>query len=145
MVGEAKIARLNQLTLKAHGLLLVVDNLTNLADLVDGASGAGKGLDVLVNVDVGMGRTGLHQIPRVVDLARAAHRAEGLTYKGIQGYSGMVQHINALAERETVYGAQLDHLSAVVDALKAEDLAPEIISDGGTGTSIIDGARGLFS
>lgn len=145
VVGQAKIARLAQLNRRADGLMVVLDDLVNLVDLVDAAARAGKKLDVLVDVDVGMGRTGVHSAQKVIDLARAADRAEVLGYKGIQGYSGSVQHIAAFAQRTAAYGRQLDHLSAVVDGLRAQDLAPEIVTGGGTGTYFIDRQRNLFS
>jgi D-serine deaminase-like pyridoxal phosphate-dependent protein len=96
-------------------------------------------------VDVGMGRTGVREAVRIVDLARAADRAQGLVYRGIQGYSGGVQHITAFAERSATYGRQLDQLKAIVDALGAEGLAPELITGGGTGTYFIDAGRSLFT
>ena len=133
VIGEAKIQRLIDLNLRAEGLMVVLDNLINLADLVDAAAGPGKPLEVLVDVDVGMGRTGVREAVRIVDLARAADRAQGLVYRGIQGYSGGVQHITAFAERSATYGRQLDQLKAIVDALGAEGLAPELITGGGTG------------
>ena len=100
---------------------------------------------MLVDIDVGMARTGVGTVEGAVGLARAVSDAEHLTYKGIQGYSGMVQHIEPLGERTEVYGAHLDHLRDVVEALRDAGLAPEIVSGGGTGTHGIDREAGLFT
>lgn len=144
-VGGAKLARLSALNARADGLMAVLDNPDNLAALDRAAGEAGKALGVLVDVDVGMGRTGAREPETVVALARAAADAETLTFRGVQGYSGMVQHIETYAEREKVYGAQLDHLENVAAALSEAGLAPEIISGGGTGSYGIDAGRGLFT
>ena len=71
--------------------------------------------------------------------------APGLSYRGVQAYSGRVQHINDLDERRRVYGAQLARLEAVIAALTAAGLTPAIVSGGGTGSLVIDIETGIFT
>ncbi len=126
-------------------LMVAVDHPDQIASWETTLGDAGRPLPVLVDIDIGMGRTGVASTEAAVELARriAAHR--GLHYAGVQGYSGMVQHINDYAERRAVYGRQLDHFQHVLDTLRQADLPPEIISGGGTGTFGIDVERGIFT
>jgi len=114
-------------------------------------AGSGSGdrdppLGVLVDVDIGMHRTGVTSPDDAVALARIVTEAKYLRWRGIQAYSGKVQHIDGFAERAVEYGAQLDQLRAVLKALAEAGLVAEIVSGGGTGTFAIDArAAGIDS
>ena len=102
-------------------------------------------LPTLVDVDIGMGRTGAPTPEAAVRIARAIGDAPELAYAGVQAYSGRVQHINDFKERRSAYGAQLDRLRRSLDALAAAGLTPAIVSGGGTGTFAIDVESGVFT
>jgi len=88
------------LNLRAHrGLSVVVDYPENLAALDRAALVAGKRLDVLVDFSAGHHRTGCATEADLAALASAAVAAEGLTFRGVQSYSGNLQHIPVRAER----------------------------------------------
>jgi 3-hydroxy-D-aspartate aldolase len=145
VVGAAKINRLTELSRKTDKLKLVADNPTNVADLSNTAERENTTLDVLVDIDVGLARTGIHATGEAVALAKIINEQPHLNYAGIQAYSGRVQHIEDYRERENEYGAQLDYLETVIKALADAGLKPEIISGGGTGTHAIDFARKIFT
>jgi len=127
-------------------LMVVMDHPDQLASWEMALGKAeGRPLPVLIDIDIGMGRTGVVSADAAVELAREVAAHPGLHYAGVQGYSGMVQHINDYAERRAVYGRQLDHLQHVLDVLAQAGLPPEIISGGGTGTFGIDVERGIFT
>jgi D-serine deaminase-like pyridoxal phosphate-dependent protein len=71
-------------------------------------------------------------------LHEAVCDAEGLSYHGIQAYSGLVQHIEDFAARDQVYTGQLRFLSELIAALDKRGLKPPTVSGGGTGTLAID-------
>ncbi len=145
VIGEIKIARLLALARTAPDLMVVVDHPANARDLDAAAGAAGVGLSVLVDVDIGMARTGVASAEDAVALAGQVAAAANLSYCGIQAYSGRVQHIEAFDERAATYGAQLARLEAVRRALVEAGLPPAIVSGGGTGTFAIDRARKLFT
>ena len=145
VVGQAKINRLAALNQKAERLKVVVDNPMNGRDLGEAMSRTGRHLEVLIDIDVGMHRTGVADIAAVIDLARKIEGSPSLSYRGVQGYSGRVQHIEDFDARHKEYGAQMDFLASVVDELVTSGLGPSIVSGGGTGTHDIDRARGLFT
>jgi len=145
IVGAAKVNRLVELNKKADKLKIVADNSTNISDLADTAGRENVLLDVLIDIDIGMHRTGVHAADEIIRLARLVDDSPQLNYRGVQAYSGRVQHIEAYADREHEYGTQLDHLQICLDALANAQLKPSIISGGGTGTHAIDRSRKIFT
>jgi D-serine deaminase-like pyridoxal phosphate-dependent protein len=145
-VTEAKIARLVALNKVATGgLSVVVDHPDNLAALDAGAQEAGTQLGVLVDFSAGHGRTGCADAAAVLTLARAAAAAPGVTLRGIQSYSGNLQHIAARAERQRRAAEQRAVLRGMVQQVRAAGIAVDIITGAGTGTHDLDGEEALFT
>jgi D-serine deaminase-like pyridoxal phosphate-dependent protein len=144
-VGPAKIERLARLNGEADGLMVVADHPDTVREIAAAARTAGNALTVLVDVDVGMQRTGVASIPAAVELAKLIGESEGLSFGGIQGYSGMVQHIEDYGDRAATYGVHLDRFAATAAALEEAGMAPAIVTGGGTGTIAIDAERGVIN
>jgi D-serine deaminase-like pyridoxal phosphate-dependent protein len=145
VVGDAKIARLAHLNAAHPTLMVVADNALNVRTLAAAARATGGVLRVLVDLDIGMHRTGVPGAEAAVALARLIASSDGLVYGGIQAYSGRVQHIETYADRERTYGAQLDELRRTVAALGEAGLKPDIVTGGGTGTIGIDCGADLIT
>jgi len=145
VVGPAKIERLARLNGEADGLMVVADHPDTVREIAAAVRAAGRALTVLVDVDVGMQRTGVASIPAAVALAQQIGESEGLGFGGIQGYSGMVQHIEDFGDRAATYGVHLDRFAATAAALKEAGMAPAIVTGGGTGTIAIDAERGVIN
>ena len=145
-VTASKIARLIALNRSAPlGLSVVVDHPDNLAALERAAQDAGTRLDVLVDFSAGLSRTGCADADAVVTLARAAHGARGLRLRGIQSYSGNLQHIAVRAERARRAVEQRASLRRILAELRAAGIAIELITGAGTGTYDLDGDDKLFT
>jgi D-serine deaminase-like pyridoxal phosphate-dependent protein len=143
-LGEPrKIKALAQLAPHMH-LSIVVDHVSQIEAWELALSGSDAKIDALVDVDIGMGRTGARG-NAVVHLARRLRESKNLRYAGVQAYSGIVQHIASFAERKAVYLDQLQHLQHVIAALRQSGLTPTTVSGGGTGTAEIDRSLGLFT
>jgi len=145
VVGASKIERLMRLHGEADGLMTVADNRDNAEALANAARAAGKTLAVLVDIDIGMQRTGAAGREAVVELAGSIAAADGLEFRGVQGYSGQVQHIEDYAGRNTTYGAHLDRLAAMASAVTDAGMTPEIVTGGRTGTIGIDAQRRVIN
>jgi D-serine deaminase-like pyridoxal phosphate-dependent protein len=145
VVGALKIDILCSLAGKSEGFMAVVDNLANLKQLEAALEKRGKRLDVLVDIDIGMKRTGVPDVAGALALVRRVRESRVLTWAGLQAYSGGVQHIASTVNRERVYARQLQHLTRVLSGLDRAGLAPGIVSGGGTGTFDIDRRTGLFT
>lgn len=124
---------------------VVIDHPGSVAPWRSALARGADPLPALVDLDIGMGRTGAGTPELAVQIACAVREAPELAFAGVQAYSGRVQHINDFSERRSVYGAQLDRLRRTLDALAAAGLEPGIVSGGGTGTFAIDAQSRIFT
>ena len=145
VVGAGKLDRLMQLLVRGVGVAVVVDDQEYAASMAEAARRCGQVLDVLIDVDLGMGRTGVNNLEAALQLVDVVCGAEGASYCGLQAYSGRVQHIAEFAERDRVYTAQLRWLSELIAALDKRGLKPATVSGGGTGTLALDCREGLLT
>jgi D-serine deaminase-like pyridoxal phosphate-dependent protein len=144
VTAPAMIQRLARVRDGVSDLAVVVDSDVGVDAVAQGFS-AEKPLGVLVEIDVGQGRTGVTRPEDAVHLARRAEGLPGLRYRGIQAYYGHLQHVPAYADRKARAAEQWRRLQPFLDALSAEGLPPEIISGGGTGTHLLDLEDGPFT
>lgn len=145
-VTASKIARLMALNALPHqGLSVVIDHPENLAALNAAALAARKPLDVLVDFSAGHDRTGCAEEQDLRALVRAALDAPGLRFRGIQSYSGNLQHIAARAERRARAAAQRERLRAIIERLRDDGIEVPIVTGAGTGTFDLDPEGGVFT
>ena len=145
VVTEPKIARLAALNARADGLIVAVDEAGVVDRLAAAAREAGRALRMLVDLEVGGRRTGLTAVDSALALARHIAETEGARYAGVQGYNGSFQREPDFAARAAQQVRCTAPLAALRERLVAADLAPGIVSGGGTGTYAIDVAEGLFT
>ena len=145
VVGAVKIDVLSDLIGRSKNFMVAVDSPANVKALDAVLTRDGKTLPVLVDVDIGMGRTGVPEVSGVLALIDRVQASGALRFAGLQAYSGRVQHIARAADRERVYGKQLRHLERVLDAVAMAGHKPGLVSGGGTGTFDIDRRAGLFT
>ncbi len=145
VVSPAKIKRLAALNEKAEGLLVAVDGKPNAGDLAAAARTTSKHLQLLVDFEVGGGRTGLIGIDQAVDLARFISNTDGLDLAGVQGYDGSFQNTPNYARRRHQELVGLAPLRALCERLVEERLAPRIVTGGGTGTHAFDPEQGVLN
>ncbi len=132
-----KIARLVRLLADAPSLMTVVDDRDSV-DLLDKAlRQKGMSMDVLLDVDVGLHRTGVRpaEAPGLADhiLSRP-----GLRLRGIQAYAGQVQQIRSFDDRKAASHKSLQEAIPVFRDLRAAVDTCTIFSASGTGTFDID-------
>jgi D-serine deaminase-like pyridoxal phosphate-dependent protein len=137
IAGRQKVDRLFAIPRNVE-VTIAVESEFNVRELEQGAERAGRGMDVIIEVDTGMHRCGTSSAEETVALARRIGRGP-LRYRGVMGYEGHAVLVPDREQRETIARAALTRLSAHVAALRAAGLAPEIVSAGGTGTYDIAG------
>jgi 3-hydroxy-D-aspartate aldolase len=145
LTSSDALDRLRRLRLRGADIAVVADHPAGVAALSAVAATAGCKLDVVVDVDVGMGRTGCLEIADVVALAREITDAPTLNYAGMQAYWGNLQQISPFAERARLIAVQADRVRAVIAALTSAGLPPAMVTGGGTGSHRIDTSTGLFT
>ena len=144
IVSPPMIGRLLALDESSDGLIIVVDDVRNV-EALSAAIGAGKPLGVLVEVDVGQGRTGVVGEDNVVALIRRVAAMPQLVYRGIQAYYGHFQHVATVAERLKATEPRIAQLRQLLRRLRDEGLAPEVVTGSGTGTFETDATAGVFT
>ena len=137
--------RLRRLLIRGADIAVVADHPAGVAALSAAAAAAKRILEVIVDVDVGMGRTGCQEIADAVALAQQITQAPDLTYAGIQAYWGNLQQVSPIAERARLITIQADRVRAVIAALASAGLPPGIVTGCGTGSHRIDASTGLFT
>ncbi|KTD33719.1 alanine racemase [Legionella nautarum] len=137
VVSQYKIARLLKSILKAPDTIIVVDNEQNLAELNEAAASIKQKINVLVDLDSGIGRTGVK--PQLaVEFGKQIMRSPWLNLRGIQCYAGNLQHINSYQERKECSLKIMQLASDLVDDFRRNNLPCEILTGTGTGTYDID-------
>lgn len=136
------IERLAALANSAEGLMAVVDHpavATRIAATLE------TSLDVIIDIDPGIARTGVASPEAAVALAEAIAALPNLHYRGVQYYCGSQQHIESFAERRAVIAERTAYLQSVIAALTEAGHKPEIVTGSGTGTHRIDLDLGVFT
>ena len=145
VVSEAKINRLAALNTRAEGLMVAVDDATNVNELAHAARSTGRSLNMLVDFEVGGRRTGLVCEDAAIALAKHICATEGAKYVGLQGYYGGLQSRPDFKERSRLQAICVAPLARLIERLSAENLKPAIVTGGGSGTYEIDPAQGVLT
>lgn len=141
----AKIDRLARLPKHGARITVCVDDIANVAELSAAAQKHGTTLACLVEIDCGARRCGVASAGEAVAIAQAIDAAPGLEFTGIQAYQGAMQHLENHAERKAKLDDAIVLARAVVEALRAAGLTPELVSGGGTGSYRFESTSGVYN
>ena len=138
VVGLNKILRLAKL---AHHstMSVMVDDVENVRQLSIAAAQEGVSINVLVEVNVGMNRSGVDPGPPAVKLANAVQNAKNLNFKGILGYEGHCVLIDNYEEKKKLCLEALAKDVQTGDLIRRSGIDVETICAGGTSTYDITG------
>jgi len=137
VVGPHAIARLLDCREHDPSFLAVADSPEHARLLNAAAQDRGIVLDVLLDLDVGLQRTGVPPDGALDAAARIADLS-ALRFRGIQAYAGHIQHIAGWEERRRASLACMETAAGIVRRLRDEGLPCDILSGAGTGTHDID-------
>ncbi|HEX7915350.1 3-hydroxy-D-aspartate aldolase BhcC [Rudaea sp.] len=140
-----KIDRLARLPKYGARISVCVDDPANVAELSAAAQKHGTTLQCLVEIDCGQGRCGVGTVDGAVEIAQAMAAAPGLKFAGIQAYQGSMQHLENFADRKAKLDVAIAATKAVVAALQAAGLDPELVSGGGTGSYPFESNSGVYN
>ena len=132
-----KIRRLVEILAVDPSLMVVVDHREGV-NLLDAALGErGLSMDVLLDLDVGLHRTGVKPA-EAMELADYILSRKKLRLRGIQAYAGQVQHIRSYDDRKTASNQCLQEAVNLFRELRKKAETCTILSSSGTGTFDID-------
>ena len=147
IAGLPKINRLIELNRQSGDILAVVDDpaTVSLLSQTQQQADPDQKLGLLVDLDIGTHRTGTSSVKEARALALLISNSKNLVLRGIQAYAGHLQHVESYSERFEAMHIQAKLLTELVAAFKADGIAPEIITGGGTGTYDIDHRFEVFT
>jgi D-serine deaminase-like pyridoxal phosphate-dependent protein len=126
-------------------LFVVVDHPDGVDELARAASTSDARLSLLCDVDVGLGRTGVVGPGAALSVVDRIAEHSTLTFAGVQGYGGHLQHIAGREQRRAATAASTRQLETVIDALESHGHAVSMRTGGGTGTANIDIDLGVLN
>jgi D-serine deaminase-like pyridoxal phosphate-dependent protein len=132
IVTPAKLQRLA--ALQAHGeAICAADNADVVAAAAAAGVAVGNDIPMVVDVNVGMNRTGVDTVAAALALGRLIDTSPGLSLRGIMGYEGHVLSITPRAAKVLAHQEALGFLNEVRTAFADAGLSVAIVSAGGTG------------
>ena len=139
---QRHVERVNSLQDRLAELICVVDSPA-MVPYFESVFSMERPLDVLLDLDPGMHRTGIQIGDDAFDLAQTLHNSPSFDFRGIQCYAGNLMHVEDRGQR-TRRSHELWHL---VDMFKRQlenhGIPCPIVSGGGTGTFDIDWQAGV--
>jgi D-serine deaminase-like pyridoxal phosphate-dependent protein len=137
VVGGDKAARLARLN-RHSPVVAVVDHPAQLDALRAALAPGDPPLGILIDVDIGQGRTGVATLQEGHALARIAAGDPRVAFCGLQGYAGHVQHIVDAVARCAAARTAVEPLRTLAALLEAEGVQCLIVSGSGTGAHAYD-------
>jgi D-serine deaminase-like pyridoxal phosphate-dependent protein len=138
VVTQDKIARVVALARRSREFQIVVDNAAAASALADAARSAGVSVGVLIDLDPGMGRTGISPGAPALELLRHLARLPALRFEGLQCYAGNVMHVNGWEERRRRSLQALERAIETKTLMERAGFEVRAFTGGGTGTFDID-------
>ena len=134
---------------RAAALAEAIADFRIVVDHPDGAVELGAAaqtpIQVLIDVDPGMGRTGVHDAAQAVEVFRAIAAQPNLKLLGVQSYGGHWQHIAGANARAAAVADGMAYLSSVIAALREAGAKIGVVTGGGTGSFAADAAQGVLT
>ena len=133
VVGERKLARLARLVRRTPGVMAATDSLAQARMVAQAAVGEGVTIAVVIELNVGMNRSGIAPGDETVALAREIARMPGLRLAGLMGWEGHVLAFDEATKQAKIAEA-MGQLTATADQCRAAGIVIEIVSSSGSGT-----------
>jgi D-serine deaminase-like pyridoxal phosphate-dependent protein len=132
IAGDRKIRRFVELARQAE-VIAAVDSARNVKAIAAAGRDKGRRIGVVVDVDVGLKRTGVKPGEPALDLTRTV-LSEGLSFRGLMGYEGHVLRQPPGPEKDAAYDLAMSALIECRCLVERHDIPVGIVSAGGTGT-----------
>ena len=142
IAGPAQAERAAALAQQVADFRIVIDHPDGAAEL---GAAAQVPIQVLIDVDPGMGRTGVNSPEQAVEVFRAIAAQPHLQLIGVQCYGGHWQHMEGANVRAAAIADGMAYLSRVIAALRQAGATIDVVTGGGTGSFAADAAQGILT
>jgi D-serine deaminase-like pyridoxal phosphate-dependent protein len=133
VVGPVKTARLANLRRSAD-VIVAVENFENAQEISKAAVQAGVTIRVLVEINIGMNRSGLEPGESAVEFAQKIAALPGLELSGVMGWEGHVLKMTDFEEKRRLCTQAVQSLVCTAEMGWAAGLKMPIVSCGSSGT-----------
>lgn len=137
IIGPAKVQRLVELYRKHRKIRIVVDSEAGATAIDEALAKAGidEPISVLIDLDVGLHRTGVLPGDPAMTLAQHVQSLKHLKLIGLHGYEGHLQHLHDKEDRKSQCLQSMETLTTTADVLRKAGFNIEVVTTGGTGTA----------
>lgn len=139
IVGAVKVRRLVELFRRHRNIRIVVDSEVGASAINDAIAkeGAdiGQPITTLIDLDVGLHRTGVAPGDPAMKLAKHVATLPHLRLIGVQGYEGHLQHLHGKEDRMKQCLESMHILTSTADQLREAGFTIDVVTTGGTGTA----------
>ena len=127
-------------------LMIVVDSKEGALKLNQRLLDEGLCMTVLIDIDPGLGRTGIAADENLLGLIECLEtECHQLSFGGIQVYAGHCMHIAEYAARESKYQRAMAHGERAKTLLEDRGVLVPLVSGGGTGSFDLEQRIGLLT
>ncbi len=133
VIGESKIARLLKLNEKVR-IIVGIDSIAGARALSDAATGVGKAIEVRLEIDTGLKRTGI-PYDQVQKTAKEISGFKGLKITGIYTFKGLMFQGKGTEDRERAGLEEGQMMVEVADSLRKAGMEIDDVSVGSTPTA----------
>ncbi len=138
IISPEKIQRLLNLN-KYTKTMVAVDSKKNVEDLNKFAGKNKVILEVLIDINVGLNRTGLLPGAPALELAQLIAQSPQLRLCGLQAYEGQLTYIKNFEQKEEQAKVIMKTVVETKELIENNGISCETISAGGSGTFMITG------
>ena len=124
-----RLARLAETT----NLTVAIDSQMSARVLDEALRTAGTEVGILVDMDVGYGRTGLQTVSQTIELASLVDRCQALRLRGLFVYPGHIR--GTQTEQQPLLESLIARLDETIAAWQQQGLCTDVISGGSTPTA----------
>ncbi|KAI8233378.1 hypothetical protein K4K54_010588 [Colletotrichum sp. SAR 10_86] len=136
IIGAPKVKRLVELFRKYRDIRIVVDSQVGATAINDALSQSGidQPITTLIDLDVGLHRTGVAPGEPALALAKHIATLPHLRLIGVQGYEGHLQHLHDREDRKKQCLESMKTLVDTAEQLRKAGFTIDVVTTGGTGT-----------
>lgn len=140
VVGERKLNRLVWVSEKLDRFATTVDGPGNIDPLQSVAADHGVSIDVILEINVGLNRTGVLPGESMVRMANRIVNQPNLNLQGLLAYEAQVKsEAETKAEYEEYCWEAMEKAQGAVERLESDGIPIEEVKVGGTATSLYSG------
>lgn len=132
IIGEKKIERLSKLNSKVKNLSVCVDSFDGIKQLSQRFDGQNQILKVIIEVDSGLGRSGLKEKTEILNLVNEIEKCPGLSFEGLLTHAGQVYSAENFEEIKNIAKFEVEFICDLARFLRKNEKKVNILSIGST-------------